>query len=95
MSREKDEIAITAEKLGIRKLKPEQREVISRVLGQKDALAIFPVGFGKSAIARFSRKPSKNNSSPPILRAALRRQRCQSANWIPLRQMRSRRSSTP
>ncbi|MBR3560764.1 MAG: ATP-dependent DNA helicase RecQ [Oscillospiraceae bacterium] len=50
MSREKDEIAITAEKLGIRKLKPEQREVISRVLGRKDALAIFPVGFGKSAI---------------------------------------------
>ena len=42
MSREKDEIAITAEKLGIRKLKLEQREVISRVLGRKDALALFP-----------------------------------------------------
>jgi len=50
MSRAKGRTLITAEKLGIRKLKPEQREVISRVLGRKDAFAIFPVGFGKSAI---------------------------------------------
>ena len=50
MSREKDEIAITAEKLGIEKLKSEQREVIARILERKDALAIYPVGFGKSAI---------------------------------------------
>ena len=50
MSRTKDRISITAEKLGISRIKPEQREVISHILEGKDAIAIYPVGFGKSAI---------------------------------------------
>lgn len=50
MSREKDSIKNTAERLGIKTLKTEQREVVARILERKDALAIFPVGFGKSAI---------------------------------------------
>ena len=46
----RDKVKQAAERLGISKLKQEQIEPINQILDGKDALVIYPVGFGKSAI---------------------------------------------
>lgn len=38
-----------AARLGIRRLRPEQRDVVQAVLAGRDALVVLPTGFGKSA----------------------------------------------
>lgn len=44
-----DDIDRAAQRLGIRRLYPEQRQIIESVMAGKDTLVVLPTGFGKSA----------------------------------------------
>ena len=57
-------IAQAARRLGIPQLKPQQVRVIQHVLAQKDALAVLPTGFGKSACYQI---PSMLLDSPVVV----------------------------
>ena len=43
-------VRVAREQLGLRRLRPGQADVVHAVLGGRDALAVFPTGYGKSAI---------------------------------------------
>lgn len=60
----KKEIKNAASNLGINKIKHEQKEPIERILDGEDALVIYPVGFGKSAIAQI---PALINQKRPTI----------------------------
>jgi ATP-dependent DNA helicase RecQ len=44
-----DQVIAAAERLGLRRLYPEQQQVVASVLTGRDVLVVLPTGFGKSA----------------------------------------------
>ena len=44
-----NEVLAAAERLGLRRLYPEQQQVVASVLAGRDVLVVLPTGFGKSA----------------------------------------------